>query len=388
MYKVDAFTSEFGTKYRYTYAYRKRSGVRGLDGQWVPYNDWKLEGSVADAYSRRNPPVKGDGVGDFPYSRQAGRVVTNTPKLVRHNWENPWDTYTSAYDYVEETLISPDHNPFSYNPINWDVAENARIESKVKALNKLKATSAELAVTLLQSRQSVDLFASAVRDAANFLRSIRKGRPLGWYRSRDFSRHWLEYAYGWKPLAQDLYDTYTATQELMSGERKLSVSGKGAITGSGEFPYRTNLQSYDWEVSVVTQVRARIVNSEARFLNGVGFLNPASIAWELVPWSFVLDWFIPIGQTLEAFSATSGLEFVGGCVSRQASYRLIIKERADAYPSGSNTTLISPGEYVEEWFSFDRDHLRDFPLPSLYADVTPLSLPRVGNALALLAQLR
>jgi hypothetical protein len=34
----------------------------------------------------------------------------------------------------------------------------------------------------------------------------------------------------------------------------------------------------------------------------MGLANPASIAWEFMPWSFAVDWAIPIGSWIEAQS--------------------------------------------------------------------------------------
>lgn len=41
----------------------------------------------------------------------------------------------------------------------------------------------------------------------------------------------------------------------------------------------------------------------------LGLTNPAAIAWELVPFSFVVDWFIPIGNFLNSWTDFLGLRF-------------------------------------------------------------------------------
>lgn len=48
-------------------------------------------------------------------------------------------------------------------------------------------------------------------------------------------------------------------------------------------------------------------NPNLLLLNKLGLLNPASIAWELVPYSFVLDWFANINTVLSQFTDFAGL---------------------------------------------------------------------------------
>jgi hypothetical protein len=47
-------------------------------------------------------------------------------------------------------------------------------------------------------------------------------------------------------------------------------------------------------------------NPNTLLMNQMGFINPASIAWEAVPFSFVVDWFANVGQVLN-----SATDFVG-----------------------------------------------------------------------------
>jgi len=44
----------------------------------------------------------------------------------------------------------------------------------------------------------------------------------------------------------------------------------------------------------------------ALLLSQLGLVNPASLAWELVPFSFVVDWFANVGDFLASFTDTVG----------------------------------------------------------------------------------
>jgi hypothetical protein len=40
----------------------------------------------------------------------------------------------------------------------------------------------------------------------------------------------------------------------------------------------------------------------------LGLLDPLSVAWEILPWSFVVDWFYPVGTFLDNLSIIPQLE--------------------------------------------------------------------------------
>jgi hypothetical protein len=50
-----------------------------------------------------------------------------------------------------------------------------------------------------------------------------------------------------------------------------------------------------------------LCSREADFYERWGLTDPASVAWELIPFSFVADWFVPIGDTLRAIHAARTL---------------------------------------------------------------------------------
>jgi hypothetical protein len=120
-------------------------------------------------------------------------------------------------------------------------------------------------------------------------------------------------------------------------------------------------------------------------LNEAGLINPLDIAWELVPWSFAIDWFVPIGNTLKAITAGCGLQSEGGWTSIHV--KTSWGQRRILSFTGWGFGYISGGNYLEEGFTFSRYAHADFPIPRLYANTRPYSTVRAVNALALVSQL-
>lgn len=77
--------------------------------------------------------------------------------------------------------------------------------------------------------------------------------------------------------------------------------------GSIHLDYRVN-QTNEYSVRGKVRYRARAADLPGRF----GLLNPLSVAWELMPLSFVADWFLPIGSYLSGFDANLRFDVTSG----------------------------------------------------------------------------
>jgi len=134
---------------------------------------------------------------------------------------------------------------------------------------------------------------------------------------------WLEYQYGWKPLISDLYGLVQAWHKgFVTSGTTFSIRAK--VTDSKPYviaqqaTYQTDGPTYFYRGSGVSTATAkaggklRVTNSYLATLGSLGLLNPLSLAWELLPYSFVVDWFIPVGNYLAATTSTAGMQWVNG----------------------------------------------------------------------------
>jgi len=157
----------------------------------------------------------------------------------------------------------------------------------------------DLSVDFAEGRQ-VGRMIGDVGKLASYVRSFR---PKNW------ANKWLEYQYGWRPLVNSIYDSYQAIMKrrlygLMKvvGKAKTRIHTDnvfldGLWQGSKEFvghqaAYRTKVVCY-----------YRVKNTVAQQLAGYTSLNPVSIAWELTPYSFVVDWLYDIGGYLRCLES-------------------------------------------------------------------------------------
>lgn len=69
----------------------------------------------------------------------------------------------------------------------------------------------------------------------------------------------------------------------------------------------------------------------SRLLQRLGLVNPLEIAWEVLPWSFWIDWIVPIGTYLGQISNKVGLSFIGATETVQFRGRLSPEVSGDAF---------------------------------------------------------
>lgn len=249
-------------------------------------------------------------------------------------------------------------------------------ESIVKCLNRLNEGKAQYGTFLAEATQTADLLASTSSDILHMLIALKKGK----LKSKDFPGRkragdmWLEWQYGWRPLYDDVKGMFDDLQNGIKFPPLIHASS--TVTSRREKHWTPT--GYRPSTSKTTEVFRTHIWAE---LSSRGLataqnmsLSPLSIGWELVPWSFAVDWFVPVGQTLQALTASAGLSFVGGFRSETNDYEF----------SGDGTGY---GSVILKEFVFDRTKLTSFPTGKLYArQKSPFNTTRVQNFLALLSQ--
>jgi hypothetical protein len=204
---------------------------------------------------------------------------------------------------------------------------------------------------------------------------------------KNAANGFLGFKYGFVPLMQDLHEGYNWFADNADTPLLLSAIGTSSRTYSGAYSY----SNYDapWSYSSKAQVKltAKITDKGRYVANQGGLLNPLAIGWELVPYSFVLDWWMPVGNILQSYSDLAGLDFVMGYASRRT-------EASVTYPSwtsrGSSAVHYSVGERTEvkdRLFSFTRNPYLSFPRPGVYRKQNWFNRERGIAALALFRQL-
>jgi hypothetical protein len=165
----------------------------------------------------------------------------------------------------------------------------------------------------------------------------------------------LEIKFGWKPLIQDISDSIKVLGRDFP-PLVLKASGESDYswdTHEGDYHHRGSGSAGTGYVAHVVKV-----NPGTLLLNSLGLINPVATAYEVIPLSFILNWFIPVGKFLGSFTGTMGVSM--NRISR--SYR--------GRATGITAVVVgSQGSYVimGDAIYFQRDYIDSIPVPSLKA---------------------
>lgn len=294
----------------------------------------------------------------------------------------------------------------------------ARLISKL--IDKIQSHRVNLGEVLQTRNQTASMVVSTANRLVGTIRSLKRGNFVGAARyltgadprtgpqvrisksGRVMSglggipEQWLALQYGWKPLLQDVYnscetvhrawndngDLFTADASASATPERISFVRDRAAPWGPRFRIETTQRAVRGNASVTYGVDSNIGSS----LSQLGITNPASLAWELLPYSFVVDWFLPIGPYLERLDYSQGLVFKHGWVTVHS--RQGVKQRLEdsvVEYQGFHTLMCSGAEGSGEAFVMVRDALGSFPPVPPPRLKDPFSPTHVANALSLLA---
>lgn len=249
--------------------------------------------------------------------------------------------------------------------------------------------------------------ASALRDSiSSYLKEAtrlrRTSRMSGRRLSKVLSNTYLEYVYGWRPLCQDIKSGADAYSALASKQETCFAFGRATdrpyVIKTSTYGGKINTLAVDFmkersstfkatykgvaasKLGIQTDAASRIM-----VLSGFNWEDFLPTAWELIPYSFVADYFTNISQLLNSAHGLSA-SWIWKSLAVESTYSVVI------YPK-----LRDPGLGWRLINKYQNDatgqvDLRDYSRgeANLHLPTFQLEIPGVGfvwaNLLALLTQ--
>ncbi len=271
-------------------------------------------------YGSSGPPRKKRRQGEHPYvcdiqvSEDSPYVVTQTG----FNCANGSKPY--AYDTSYGQFGITNSLAGAYGP-NDDI----RLYGKLS--DKISQEAFNMAVFLGEGKQSLQTITAAATRIHFAVKALRKGRVKAAARilvgsdkkklvktHKDASgsyvtptwvaQNWLELMYGWVPLVKDIF---SATAHFASMQnRPQTLTYRATIRNDKVTPVSAS-SNIIVTGDIVTTKTIKALVTHINEVSLLGLTDPASLAWEKLPWSFVADWVIPIGNYLEALNLNRSL---------------------------------------------------------------------------------
>lgn len=281
-------------------------------------------------------------------------------------------------------------------------------EAVTKALVKMADQKVNLGENLATLGSTLRLIGTPTMNLVNSLRSAWNDRKLRPYLSEsyrqlrrrraaarlptDIADRYLEYVYGWKPMMEDIYTLVEMAKD--NSENPLLLNARGSSTREYYIRPQTFSDSSGGHVTRVEgggadlrttrcSIWAKVLPEHAglRALNQLGLVNPFSLVWELVPWSFVVDWVLPLGPVFQALTAPAGLQFVDGTISTRQRVRCSYEQEKVSGITRVTSSSPANGTFLKD--SYSRTVLSSWPAPGFWVDTDPFRGDRPFKAIAL-----
>lgn len=218
----------------------------------------------------------------------------------------------------------------AYNPVPLLVPNDlANAHAEALAFFKAGCTNKEfdLATDILEWRQVKSLLPSAIDSAKSLLKALRKKNFKG--TMVELANYHLTWAFGVQPLISDLegiFKVLTSFEEKVAWLRKnqgkpvkiafrkdlstvlrpadsVSDNGVSAVVTEKFTEFRCMYHAYAlavYDVSALSDLELKLRVLSRSF----GLDQPISVMWERIPYSFVIDWVLKVGDLLEALAPT------------------------------------------------------------------------------------
>lgn len=290
------------------------------------------------------------------------------------------------YYPTPSTLYSTDRGYFggssdqpSYPTWNRTLLYNKALEK----FNNLARGGLDLGVSLAE-----------IHSTSRMLRGVTKVTNLArGLNTKGLANGWLQWTYGWKPLLSDVYGVADESIRVVLNRierfnarsslpiriddsqsrivRSLPVTVDRNGTGKESCTISCKLVVPDFDLARWTS------------------LNPVSLSWELIPYSFVVDWFYDVGSWLRNLETALlySARFQSGYRSELYCYQGTEKPRSTRYTFGSQSAILRDTLAQIRVIEFVRTKLTSYPLPLPPTFQVDLGSNRLLSAASLLRQL-
>lgn len=252
-----------------------------------------------------------------------------------------------------------------------------------KCLTKLKGDGANLLTNFWERKQTVDLFTHVGGTLSGGFKSVLKRTGTKWLKEAVLQRNrgsrfsgypdlFLEFLYGAKPLLGDLQGAVERRHQEIRGRSpvvsvKATVGAKSATSWIRKSSAQGGLK---WFCPVngtsfngcKVRLDFCLDNPFLASLSALGITNIENLVWEELPYSFVADWFVNVGEWLSLMDATYGYSFRSGSAS-EFSWLRGSGTWGPSEPTPSWTAQVISGKYRVDAGQFRRTVYTTSPLP-------------------------
>lgn len=187
--------------------------------------------------------------------------------------------------------------------------------ASTKCWGAVSASKVQLLQTLADIKRTIELVRHPLASAESFVRKARNRKNSSWSDrsltvAKYMAREWLTYRYGWRQLYLDVKGVLDAvgTHER-TGLLQTRANTKTRSEVSETLMVKANNSTFEIEVSKSTQDELYVKcglfydgKLDVPKYLGLTYLDVLAAAWDIIPYSFVIDWVVDVQSYLSALT--------------------------------------------------------------------------------------
>lgn len=214
--------------------------------------------------------------------------------------------YTTVQTYFTDTVSDWTQG----HPSNWMITEE-EVAAAVPAIHDMYVTEAAAKIysegydaltALAELTELRSLFAGTAKKLLQFQfpKKINKYKNSDW---GEITSAWLLGRYGWRTLFYDITAINEAIRNFDEVRTRCSAKSGSSWTTTDSVVDSIDNISWGYDKVTSTKVNVSVRGSVVADIVVPKFqFNPLQTGWELIPFSFVVDWFLNVGKTLSALN--------------------------------------------------------------------------------------
>lgn len=226
------------------------------------------------------------------------------------------------------------------------------------ARSKISEADVQMLVTIAEGKKTIQSLTAIFARLYRILKAMRKSQMWELRReltAKQLSDRWMEGRYAIRPLVYDMVGIVKAIthdrnskpirQTFRGGASDSSTTNQSGVVTFGFLDYY-EIRAYK-ESSLVISARAGVLTAVEEILEATiwGLNQPIQAVWELIPFSFVVDWFFNVGKTIASWSPTFGYKALASwCVVTETTVQSIIAQGGFR----RSWTPVSGGKFTDE----------------------------------------